>query len=92
MPLRIGADMPSFDGATHWFNGTADNNSLKGKPSIVYFWANSCHICKDNMPALKELKSLRAGQINVVAVHRPRQESDMDVAEIEKALRVYEID
>ncbi|MDR3709916.1 MAG: TlpA disulfide reductase family protein [Capsulimonadaceae bacterium] len=92
MPLRIGSEMPAFDGATEWFNGVVDPASLIGQPTVVYFWANSCHICKDNMPTLAIWKKRYAGKIRIVSVHRPRQESDMDIAGVKQAMQKYNID
>jgi thiol-disulfide isomerase/thioredoxin len=59
MPMKIGDTIPTFAGATGWLNElqeTADDY-VKGAPTLVYFWATSCGICKDNMPKLAELKS-----------------------------------
>lgn len=92
MPLRMGAEMPAFDGTTEWINGQADVDALKGKPTIVHFWAVSCYICKNNMPTIQQWKRRYSGKINFVAVHRPRQESDMDVAEVRKAMETFEVD
>jgi thiol-disulfide isomerase/thioredoxin len=48
MPMRIGDTIPKFEGATEWLNElqeTADDY-VKGAPTLVYFWATSCGICK----------------------------------------------
>jgi thiol-disulfide isomerase/thioredoxin len=81
--------MPSFDGATEWINGEVKAESLKGKPTIIHVWAVSCYICKNNMPTLLEWKKTYGDSINFVGVHRPRQESDMTVADVRAAVETY---
>ena len=55
MPIRMGTELPSFEGATEWINGSADSvNNLKGQPTLVHFWSVSCGICKENMPRIAE--------------------------------------
>ena len=54
MPLRLGSAMPELTGATEWLNGGVDAASLQGHPVLVHFWAVSCHICHDNMPAVQQ--------------------------------------
>ena len=44
MALRIGTEMPSFEGATEWFNGQVSPTELLGAPTLVHFWAVSCFI------------------------------------------------
>ena len=75
MPMRIGDAMPPLDGATSWLNGSQENieQDTKGKPTLVHFWAVSCGICKDKMPALNELKKKYGAMgLQTVAVHMPR--------------------
>ena len=89
MPLRIGAEMPEFDGATEWINSKVSAKELVGKPTIIHVWALSCYICKNNMPKLLEWKQQYADRVNFVGIHRPRQESDMSVDEVKKAIVTY---
>ncbi len=91
MPLRIGAELPTFDGATEWFNGEATPESLVGRPTVIHVWALSCYICKNNMPKLAEWKAAYGDRVNFVGIHRPRQESDMNVAEVEAAIRKFNL-
>jgi len=91
MPLRMGAEMPSFDGATEWVNGQGVQANLLGKPSIVYFWAMSCHICEENMPTLEDWREKYGDRVNFIAFHRPRQESDTNVEDVKKAIATHKI-
>lgn len=87
MPLRTGTPLPELLGATEWVNGVAHNADLLGKPVLVHFWAMSCHICHDNMPTIQEWrKKYEAQGLQLVAVHMPRQEEDMNVEQVKKAI------
>lgn len=87
--MRIGDAMPSLEGATTWINGSQKDleHSLKGKPTLVHFWAVSCGICKDKMPQLNELKKkYGALGLQTVAVHMPRYEADTDMDTVNQAI------
>lgn len=95
MPMKIGEAIPSFEGATNWLNElqqTADD-FVKGAPTLVYFWATSCGICKENMPKLQELKAKYKEQgLKSVAIHMPRYEADTDIENIKKVIAEHSID
>ncbi len=87
--------MPSFDGATEWIGGTQDAavTLVSGQPTLVYFWATSCGICKDNMPKLKELKAKYADRgLRTVAVHMPRYEADTNMETVKATIAEHSID
>ena len=89
MPMRIGTEMPSLDGATEWFGATQAHaeNEAKGQPTLVYFWAVSCGICKDNMARVAEWRDQkRAEGLRVIAVHMPRYEADTNVEDVREAI------
>ena len=94
MPMRIGTQMPSLDGATEWFGATqahAESESA-GHPTLVHFWAVSCSICKDNMPRVGEWRDERAAQgLRVIAVHMPRYEADTDTEAVRDSITRYNI-
>jgi thiol-disulfide isomerase/thioredoxin len=94
--MRIGDKIPSFEGATEWLN-SSDNfqaeNYLQGSPSLVYFWAVSCGICKDNMPKLKELKEKYKNHgLKLLAVHMPRYEADTNIDKVIQTIKEFKID
>jgi len=95
MPMRIGDARPSFDGATEWLNElqqTADDY-VHGQPTLVYFWATSCGICKENMPRLQELKKkYQASGLRTVAIHMPRYEADTDIEKVKATIAEHCID
>ena len=86
--------MPSLEGATAWFNGSLvdTTETIKGKPTLVHFWAVSCGICKDKMPQLNEIKKkYGALGMKTVAVHMPRYEADTDLDTVEEAITANHI-
>ena len=92
--MRIGDAMPSLEGATTWFNGSLvdTTETIKGKPTLVHFWAVSCGICKDKMPQLNEIKKkYGALGMKTVAVHMPRYEADTDLDSVEEAITANHI-
>lgn len=94
MPLRIGDALPELGGATTWINGSLENitESIKGKPTLVHFWAVSCGICKDKMPQLQELIA-KYGELGMqtIAVHMPRYEADTDLDTVNEAITANKI-
>jgi thiol-disulfide isomerase/thioredoxin len=93
MPMRIGTEMPQFEGATEWINGTASAvEEVKGYPTLVHFWSVSCGICKENMPRVSEWRDhLREQGLRVIAVHMPRYPADVDPEAVRNAIAEYSI-
>ena len=95
MPMRIGDAIPSFEGATDWLNELQDaaDDFVKGAPTLVYFWATSCGICKENMPKLQELKAkYKNVGLKTVAIHMPRYEADTDLEKVRQTIAEHCID
>ncbi len=93
MPMRIGDTIPKFEGATEWLNElqeTADEY-VSGSPTLVYFWATSCGICKENMPKLRQLKA-KYQDLKTVAIHLPRYEADTDLEKVKATIEEHCID
>lgn len=94
MPMRIGTELPSFEGATEWLNATGAHaaDEAKGHPTLVHFWSVSCGTCKENLPRLTEWRDARmADGLRVVAIHMPRYEADMDAEAVRDAVATYNI-
>lgn len=93
--MRIGDALPSFEGATDWLNELQDtaDDYVKGAPTLVYFWATSCGICKENMPKLQELKAKYKDKgLKTVAIHMPRYEADTDLEKVKANIQEHCID
>jgi thiol-disulfide isomerase/thioredoxin len=92
MPLRLGSPMPELAGATEWVNGEPAQDTLRGSPVLVHFWAVSCHICHDNMPTLRKWRDEYGPRgLKLVGIHMPRQEDDMDVAKVREEVKAMDV-
>ncbi len=86
MPLPIGTCLPPLSGATEWLDAPIETSALQGRPTLVQFWAVSCPICKINMPSLLDfLETYQDDGLQLLSVHMPRMEADMDVAKVRVA-------
>ncbi|MDQ3321990.1 MAG: TlpA family protein disulfide reductase [Acidobacteriota bacterium] len=95
MPMRIGDTIPKFEGASHWLNELQEtvDDYVGGQPTLVYFWATSCGICKENMPKLQELKAkYKEKGLRAVAIHMPRYEADTDLEKVKATIAEHCID
>ena len=94
MPMRIGTEMPRFEGASEWVNTDLAEalEEAKGHPTIVHFWSVSCGICKENMPRVSEWRDkYREQGLRVIAIHMPRYPSDIDVEAVHEAITKFNI-
>lgn len=86
--------MPSLNGATEWFGCTQAHAEaeIKGRPTLVHFWASSCGICKDNLPRVGEWRDQKRDQgLRVIAIHMPRYEADTDVEVVRELIAKFNI-
>ncbi len=87
--MKLDSNMPSFDGATEWFNRPAAQavQETKGRPTLVHFWSISCEISEANLPHVAELRDERKREgLRVIAVHLPRFESETDTEAVRRAI------
>ncbi|MGG0238473.1 TlpA disulfide reductase family protein [Bacillus rhizoplanae] len=90
--MKLREQMPSLEGATQMLNDTITREELIGdKPTLIHFWSVSCYLCKEAMPEVNELRDEYDDRLNVVAVHMPRSEDDLDLAVIEKMAESHDI-
>jgi len=90
--MKLRSPMPDLTGATTWLNGEVSRNELIGsKPTLIHFWSVSCGLCKDAMPEVNAFRDKYKTELNVIAVHMPRSEKDMDLNEIKKIALAHDI-
>ena len=90
--MKLRAQMPELSGATKWLNGEVKKEDLVGdKPTLLHFWSVSCHLCKEAMPDINELRDEYGDDLNVIAVHMPRSEDDLDLGVIEQVAMGHDI-
>ncbi|GMB08333.1 thiol-disulfide isomerase/thioredoxin [Thermolongibacillus altinsuensis] len=89
--MKLRDEMPELIGATEWINGEVTKEQLLGKPTLIHFWSVSCYLCKEAMPELNELRDEYDDELNVVAVHMPRSENDLDLDVIRQMALAHDI-
>ncbi|MFG6119146.1 MULTISPECIES: redoxin domain-containing protein [Thalassobacillus] len=90
--MRLRAPMPELEGATEWLNGQVSKDELLGdKPTLIHFWSVSCGLCKEAMPNVNEFRDEYKDDLNVVAVHMPRSEKDLDLDKIKEVAAEHDI-
>ncbi|WP_409292012.1 TlpA disulfide reductase family protein [Peribacillus sp. SCS-37] len=83
--MKLREPMPAMTGATEWLNGQVTREELVGeKPTLIHFWSVSCHLCKEAMPQVNQFRDDFKDKLNVVAVHMPRSEDDLDLEKIKE--------
>jgi thiol-disulfide isomerase/thioredoxin len=83
--MKLRDSMPELIGAVEWLNGERTRDDLIGdKPTLIHFWSISCHLCKEAMPLVNQFRDQYKDRLNVVAVHMPRSEDDLNIEEIKK--------
>ncbi|MBL4952515.1 TlpA family protein disulfide reductase [Neobacillus sp. YIM B02564] len=90
--MKLREPMPELTGAAEWLNGQVTREELVGeKPTLIHFWSISCHLCKEAMPQVNQFRDQYKDKLNVVAVHMPRSENDLNIEEIKKAAEEHGI-
>ncbi|NQD65207.1 TlpA family protein disulfide reductase [Bacillus haikouensis] len=90
--MKLREPMPELNGATEWLNGEVSKQDLTGeKPTLIHFWSVSCHLCKEAMPQVNEFRDKYSDKLNVVAVHMPRSEDDLNLEDIKKVAGEHDI-
>ncbi len=90
--MKLRSPMPELTGATEWLNGEVTKSELVGeKPTLFHFWSISCHLCKEAMPQVNEFRDQFKDKLNVVAIHMPRSEDDLNMEEIKKVAAEHDI-
>ncbi len=90
--MRLRSDMPELSGATEWINGEVSKSDLIGdKPTLIHFWSVSCGLCKEAMPNINQFRDDFKDELNVIAVHMPRSEKDLDINQIKEVAAEHDI-
>ncbi|ARF18316.1 TlpA family protein disulfide reductase [Sporosarcina ureae] len=90
--MKLREQMPELQGATTWLNGETSKSELIGeRPTLVHFWSVSCHMCKEAMPDVNNFRDQYKDELNVVAVHMPRSEDDVDLEQIKNVAAEHDI-
>lgn len=84
--MKLREEMPELVGAAEWLNGQVTKDELVGeKPTLFHFWSISCHLCKEAMPQINQFRDQYKDKLNVVSIHMPRSENDLNIEDIKQA-------
>ncbi|MBE4908907.1 TlpA family protein disulfide reductase [Bacillus luteolus] len=90
--MKLREPMPELDGASAWLNGEVTKTDLVGeRPTLIHFWSISCGLCKEAMPDINQFRDEYKDKLNVIAVHMPRSEKDLDLEEIKEVAAQHDI-
>ncbi len=91
--MKLRDQMPELDGATEWYNSNPiqKNDLIGNKPTLIHFWSVSCGLCKEAMPNVNEFRDEYKDDLNVIAVHMPRSEKDLDLDDVQKVAEEHDI-
>ena len=90
--MKLREQMPELNGAVAWLNGEKTKTDLVGeKPTLIHFWSVSCYLCKEAMPEVNKFRDQFKDDLNVVAVHMPRSEDDLDLEAIKASAEEHNI-
>lgn len=91
--MRLREQMPELAGATAWLNSNPikKEDLLGYKPTLIHYWSVSCRLCKEAMPNVNALRDEYINDLNVIAVHMPRSEKDLDLDRIKEVARRHDI-
>ncbi|HEY4602359.1 MAG TPA: TlpA disulfide reductase family protein [Cerasibacillus sp.] len=91
--MRLRDPLPELKGATTWLHSEPiTKEELVGKkPTLIHFWSVSCGLCKEAMPNVNEFRDEYKNDLNVIAVHMPRSEKDLDIDQVKAVAEEYDI-
>ena len=91
--LPVEGPMPSLTGATSWLNSKPISSAdLKGKVVLVDFWTYSCINCLRTLPYTKAWhERYKDKGLIVIGVHSPEFAFEQVEANVQRAVRDYEI-
>ncbi len=95
MPLEIGSELPSLEGATEWFNATAAAAAAaaEGHPLLVHFWSLSSAPSREGLPRLAGHRERYAAEgLKVIAVHVPILPDDEDPEAVRDAVTTCRVE
>lgn len=91
--MKLRDEMPELDGATEWYNSDPikKEDLIGNKPTLFHFWSVSCELCKKAMPNINKFRDDYSDELNVVAIHMPRSEKDLDLEQIQEVAKEHDI-
>lgn len=90
--MKLRESMPELSHAKEWLNGEVTREDLVGNiPTLIHFWSISCHLCKKAFPQINEFQEKYKSKLNVIGVHMPRSEEDLNLEEIKNVAAQHKL-
>lgn len=91
--MRLRDEMPELEGAAVWYNSDPIRKAdlIGDNPTLFHFWSVSCELCKKAMPQINKFRDKYKDELNVIAVHMPRSENDLDLEQVKKVAEAHDI-
>ena len=89
--MKLHAPVPSLNGAQWLNNQKITRGMLLGKPTFFHFWSVSCDLCKHGFDSISYLAIKYSKDLNVIAVHMPRNEQDRVIQNIKNVRDTYKM-
>lgn len=90
--VKIGDSFPKWSAPTMWINGEAKEMEEWGnKATLIHFWSVSCYFCKRAMSELNQYRDYYQEKLNIISVHVPRSEHDLDIELLKKTAVDYKL-
>lgn len=78
--MEIGNTLPNLEKNRIILNKEIDKLVItEGLPTFIHFWSYSCQICKQTLPDINFLQGKFKTKINIISVHMPRSEQDLQI-------------
>jgi hypothetical protein len=86
--MKLGERLPSFDGATAWFNGRPSTGDLTGYVVLVHFWSRGCPLCHEAVVDIDRWRTCFAAHgLVMLSVLQMRPDETIDIACAERDAR-----
>jgi thiol-disulfide isomerase/thioredoxin len=86
--MNLGDRLPSFDGATAWFNSQPSTGDLAGHVVLVHFWSGGCPLCHEAVVDIDRWRACFAARgLITLSVYQPRPNETIDIACAERDAR-----
>ncbi|MBI3802200.1 MAG: TlpA family protein disulfide reductase [Nitrospirae bacterium] len=93
MGLRLRTPILPIAPVAGWLNsGPIDVAAHGAAVTLLHFWALSCPLCKDQMPAVVQwLERYGPRGLRVIGVHTPLVETDKNEVMVERMVRAFKL-
>lgn len=90
--MEIGDRIPNLERNRIIVNKNSESKIIKEDfPTFIHFWSYSCQICKQTLSEINLLRELFENNINIVSIHMPRSEEELQVNVVKEQIKLNQI-